>query len=188
MLQKKGGKKAGLRKSGAMGPFDLHGLPAELADKVAAALPDGADCEDALAAIETYVRRGGERTGNLLLVWAALTFEDARRLVLHRIGEAGTEALALIDEARRLGARGCALDALVTSIAGALAREARRDAHLRRALDGEPAKATELVELAHAMIRKAEDDRTAAWLLRRACGSNGPASGVFEVPKRVAIA
>jgi hypothetical protein len=169
-----------------MGSFDLEGLPGLLRAKIAAALPDGADCEDALLAIDGYLRGGGAKTPALLIAWAALTFEDARRLVLHRVAEAGGEALRLIEEARALGAQSCdAHIELEARIAEALDREARRDARLRRALDGEPVKPTELVELAHAMIRTAEDDRTACWLLRRACGtSNGPASGVFEVPKR----
>ncbi|MCC6877875.1 MAG: hypothetical protein IT378_26430 [Sandaracinaceae bacterium] len=163
--------------------LDLGPLPAALRELVAHALAPGADCQEALEALTRHAATPGARTGPLLLVLAVLTVEDARRLVLHRLGDACREALDLLAEARALGAGHDALDRWVRRLLGS---EEDREAALRRSLEGgsgEPARPTQMVELAHALLREG-DTHTAKWLLRRAgCLATGNGSGVFELPR-----
>jgi len=134
------------------------------------ALRDGGAIESAIAAIETYLDGGGERTPEILLALATLTYEDAATVVLSRLTAASEQALALVDEAleRGDGPRD-ELTSLRETFARSLDHERARERRLRQLLDDpRRARPTELMELAHRILMSGEDDALAAELMQAA--------------------
>lgn len=134
------------------------------------ALRDGDELEAAITAIETYLSRGGQRTPEVLLALATLTYEDAATVVLSRLTAASEQALALVDEALASEPEPREdLTALRETFARSLARERARERRLRELLDGpRRARPVELMELAHRILMSGEDDALAAELMQAA--------------------
>ncbi len=147
--------------------FDLDRLPDRVRPAVARALTDGDAREEAIAALEAHLADGGDRTPEVLLALATLTYEDAATVVLSRLTQASATALALVDEALASGRTPPPeLLSLRATFATALERERTRERRLRGLLaDPRRARPTELVELAHRILMSGEDDQLAADLM-----------------------
>lgn len=165
----------GPRVSGEVSPsFDLGRLPEEVRDSVREALVRGEGHAEAIASIEGALERGAERSRDLLVALATLTYEDAATLVLSRLEAASREALALLDEASE-GESSPELLALSEAYARTLAREEARELHLRGTARGRSRpRALELIELAHRVLMSGEDDGLAAELMVRAARESEP--------------
>lgn len=85
-----------------MSAFDPDGLPEPLRSLVLRALDDVDGCGPAIEALERHVERAGGHEARVAL--AVLLFEEAARLVFSQLVPAAERALALIDEAVRMGA------------------------------------------------------------------------------------
>ena len=142
----------------------------EVRPPVERALRDGVGHEEAIAALERYLEAGGPRTPEVLLSLATLTYQDAATLMLSRLTQASTTALALVDEALE-GQSDPDRDllALRAQFADALERERARERRLRE-LCGNPGRArpTELMELAHRILLSGDDDGLALELMAEA--------------------
>ncbi|MCA9609156.1 MAG: hypothetical protein KC619_26325 [Myxococcales bacterium] len=147
--------------------FDPLRLPEAVRPAVERALRDGDRHEEAIEALETYLAEGGERTPEVLLALATLTYEDAATVVLTRLTQASATALALVDEAMASkSSPPPELAVLRQTFATALERERVRERRLRDLLaDPRRARPTELVELAHRILMSGEDDQLAADLM-----------------------
>ncbi len=150
--------------------FDPHRLPEGLRAVVRRALRDGQGHEEAIRELEDHLAAGGERSPEVLLALATLTYEDAATLVLSRMTRASEAALALVDEALAAQTEPAPeLQDLRATFAGALERERARERQLRRLLaDPSRARPTELMELAHRILMSGEDDQLAAALMAKA--------------------
>lgn len=120
-----------------------------------------------IAALERHLERGGERSPEVLLALAMLTYEDAATLVLNRLTQASKTALALLDEALEGQPEPSApLRALRARFARALDRERARERRLRELADRpERARPIELIELANRILLSGEDDELATELM-----------------------
>jgi hypothetical protein len=152
--------------------FDLGRFPEKLRALVERAFEDVEACADAIEALESHVR--GESAENreplpdILVALAVLTFEEAAQLVLSRIADAAEYALALSERAIEAGAGSHALEPLRAKWTAALERERSREANLLRRLARGKAHPRDVVELAHRLFMRGDDDELASELLRRA--------------------
>jgi len=159
--------------------FRPGALPARLRPLVARALARGEGHEDAIDAIEGHLAGGGERSPDLLVALAMLTYEDAAAVVLGRLRDASERALALIDEALSRGpADADELERVRAIYARTLRRERARERRLRDlvAAPERAARSTELAELAHRILMSGEDDGLAARLMAAAAERARPPS------------
>lgn len=151
-----------------MGPFDPYRLPPLIAALVERTLRDGEGHEVAIEAIEQHLADGGERTPDLLVALATLTYDDAATALLHQLGQASQRAMELVDEAVRRGASCAAVESLRGAFQAACDRERARERRLRLlAIAPERARPTELAELA-LRLRLAGDDGAAGALMAEA--------------------
>ena len=81
--------------------LDLDRLPAGLRTTVARALEDVDACEDAIDALEATAAH--DRSPDVLLALALVSFHEAAELVLSQIEPAAERSLLLIDEAMERG-------------------------------------------------------------------------------------
>ena len=86
-------------------PFALDDLPEALRAAVRAAAGDGLEASDAKAAIEAHWEDGGARTPGTLLAVAYLGVKDACEIMVDDQLRMAEQALTLVEEARRGGAR-----------------------------------------------------------------------------------
>lgn len=151
--------------------FDPSRLPPSVRPAVERALRDGNGHEAAIEVLEQHLAEGGERSPDVLLALATLTYEDAATVVLTRLTAASHTALGLVDEA--LAAHDAPPPAelveLRATVASALERERARARRLEALLvDPRRARPTELMELAHRILMSGEDDGLAAELMAAA--------------------
>lgn len=150
-------------------PFALRlsRLPGGLHGAVGRALHDPSECEVAIEAIERHLAT--DRSPDLLIALAALTYREAEALVLSRIEAASQRALALIEEALVAGARRTReIDALKACCLASIAKERAREAMIVGRIAKGCARAHEVVDLAHRVLRREDDDALATALLKRA--------------------
>ena len=138
---------------------------------VQAAFVEGEDREAAILVLEDHLANH-ERTPELLLALAVLTYEDAASLVLSQLARASGAAVDLLDEALAAQESPRAeVIALRDTFARTLERERARERRLLELLTGpRDARPTELVELAHRILMSGEDDQLAADLMDAAVG------------------
>ncbi|MBX3271735.1 MAG: hypothetical protein KF729_15820 [Sandaracinaceae bacterium] len=150
--------------------FETERLPPAVRPAVERALRDGEGHEAAIRALEAHLDDGGERSPEVLLALATLTYEDAATVVLSRLAQASRTALALVEEARAAAPeRSEAVERLHATFAAALEHEQAREQRLRRLLaDRRGARPAELMELAHRILMSGEDDQLAAELMAAA--------------------
>jgi len=170
--------------------LELDRLPAALRPLVARGLTDDALRPDVIDQLRGHLERSDARPPEVLVALALLRYRDAAEVMLHELGEASREALALIDEAQRTLAQRPvaqrtvarpALDALRAQLERTVARERARERRLSDlALDPTLARPTELIELAHLVLARGDDDGRAADLMTtadlRERGLLGPSS------------
>lgn len=170
--------------------LELDRLPAALRPLVARGLTDDALRPDVIDQLRGHLERSDARPPEVLVALALLRYRDAAEVMLHELGEASREALALIDEAQRTLAQRTlaqrtvarpALDALRAQLERTVARERARERRLSDlALDPTLARPTELIELAHLVLARGDDDGRAADLMTtadlRERGLLGPSS------------
>ncbi len=146
---------------------DASTVPDELRRLVDRALRDGGERELAIEGLERHLADGGERSTEVLLALATLTYEDAASLVLTRIGQASAAALELVDEAiAQQDPPAPELASLRATFVAALEREQRRERRLRSVLcDPAKARPVERMALAHQILMSGEDDWLAAQLM-----------------------
>lgn len=170
--------------------LELDRLPAALRPLVARGLTDDALRPDVIDQLRGHLERSDARPPEVLVALALLRYRDAAEVMLHELGEASREALALVDEAQRTLAQRTlaqrtvarpALDALRAQLERTVARERARERRLSDlALDPTLARPTELIELAHLVLARGDDDGRAADLMTtadlRERGLLGPSS------------
>lgn len=140
-------------------PSHPEGLPPNIAGVVERALREGQDHDVAIEAVEAHLASGGERTPEVLMALAALTYEDAASLVLSRLRDASEEAIGLVDEAIGRGGPAEELTRMRAVFAQTLQREHVREQNLRlRATNIDRMKATDLVQLAQGALMRGDDD------------------------------
>ena len=146
--------------------FDPSRLPDSVRPHVVRALREGEDLDRAIEALEGYLAEGGERTPDVLLALATLTYEDAATLVLNRLATASEQAIALLDEVLERTPDDSELVALRARFAEALAGERAREKRLRELLvRPEGARPSEIMELAHRILLSGDDDGLATALM-----------------------
>ncbi|HJL16918.1 MAG TPA: hypothetical protein RMH99_14735 [Sandaracinaceae bacterium LLY-WYZ-13_1] len=150
--------------------FELARLPDPVRRPVARVLTEDAGHEEAIEAAEAFLARGGEAGPDLQVALAVLTMEDAERFLPSALGEAAARALTLLDEALALGAPDPgALGEVRARCARTLRRERARERRLEDLLaDPSAARPTELMELAHRVLMRGDDDGLAAALMTEA--------------------
>ncbi|MEC7524971.1 MAG: hypothetical protein VYE22_34135 [Myxococcota bacterium] len=175
--------------------LELDRLPAALRPLVARGLTDDALRPDVIDQLRGHLERSDARPPEVLVALALLRYRDAAEVMLHELGEASREALALVEEAQRTLAQRTlaqrtlaqrtvarpALDALRAQLERTVARERARERRLSDlALDPTLARPTELIELAHLVLARGDDDGRAADLMTtadlRERGLLGPSS------------
>lgn len=165
--------------------LELDRLPAALRPLVARGLTDDALRPDVIDQLRGHLERSDARPPEVLVALALLRYRDAAEVMLHELGEASREALALVDEAQRTLTQRTlarpALDALRAQLERTVARERARERRLSDlALDPTLARPTELIELAHLVLARGDDDGRAADLMTtadlRERGLLGPSS------------
>lgn len=156
--------------------FDLEALPASVRPLVARAMSTGDHHEGAILSIEAHLAEGGERTPDLLVALAMLTYDDAAMVVLSRLRAASEEAVALVDEAIARGSDPSGRLAEVREVYVATSRAERARERRLRALMLRPgcARPAELVELAHRILMNGEDDELTAELMNAAAAQLDP--------------
>ncbi|MFK7989744.1 MAG: hypothetical protein AB8I08_27240 [Sandaracinaceae bacterium] len=129
--------------------FDPDALPSPIRGLVETALREREGHERAIEAIEAHLEAGGERTPDLLIALATVTYDDAAAVVLHRLEEASREALRLLDEAAIARGSMHGLEPLRSSFESARVREEERSRRMRVFMVApERARPAELAELA----------------------------------------
>lgn len=125
--------------------------------------------DSAIRAIQDHLYDGGERDPALLVALARLIYEDAATVMVSRIRDASERSLALVDEAiAGAGDPDGSLGDMRVALVRSLEAERAREARLRRTVARRRPRATELMELAHLMMMRGEDDALAAELMELA--------------------
>ena len=148
--------------------FDPRELPLPIRAAVERALGERDGHVEAIGAIESHLAAGGERTPDLLVALAAVTYDDAAAVLMHRLGEAAGRALELLDEAARVRGTADGLQPLRDAFEATQERERIRATRLRGLmLAPDRARPTDLAELAH-RLRMAGDDHISGALMAEA--------------------
>lgn len=166
--------------------LELDRLPAALRPLVARGLTDDELRPEVIDLLRDHLACFDEREPDVLVALAVLRYRDAAEVMLHELGAASREALELVEEAR-LGVDRPALDALRAQLERSVARERARERRLSDlALDPTLARPTELIELAHLVLARGDDDGRAADLMTtadlRERGLLGPPSQAEAAP------
>ena len=144
--------------------LELDRLPAALRPLVARGLTDDGLRPDVIDLLRDHLACFDERAPDVLVALALLVYRDAAEVMLHELGAASREALDLVAEAQAMVERP-ALGDLRAQLERTVARERARE---RRLHDLALARPTELIELAHLLVTRGEDDGRAADLMTAA--------------------
>ena len=148
--------------------LELDRLPAARDEGTQRGLTDDGLRPDVIDLLRDHLACFDERAPDVLVALALLVYRDAAEVMLHELGAASREALDLVAEAQAMVERP-ALGDLRAQLERTVARERARERRLHDlALDPALARPTELIELAHLLVTRGEDDGRAADLMTAA--------------------